>query len=187
MQTLEYRTADKTTWGAGPWQDEPDKKQWRDEATGLPCLIVRNRLGALCGYVGVTKDHPWHGKDYGQCVDPSRHRDHEGGDDGWHYACTPEGTVEVHGGLTFAAGCGHGEDESEGICHVPEAGEPDDVWWFGFDCSHSGDESPAMNARSRAIGTLRDGGFGGGEAYRAFAYVEQQIASLAKQIVAVAA
>ena len=46
METIDYRTVDKTTWGAGPWQDEPDKKQWRDE-TGFPCLIVRNNGGAL--------------------------------------------------------------------------------------------------------------------------------------------
>jgi hypothetical protein len=38
MDTIEYRTIDKSQWGPGPWQDEPDKKQWQDEATGLPCL-----------------------------------------------------------------------------------------------------------------------------------------------------
>lgn len=36
METLEYRTKDKSTWGDGPWQQEPDKKQWQDAATGLP-------------------------------------------------------------------------------------------------------------------------------------------------------
>ncbi len=41
MEKIEYRTVDKTGWGEGPWQSEPDKRQWQDEATGLPCLIVR--------------------------------------------------------------------------------------------------------------------------------------------------
>lgn len=44
----------RVKWGPGPWDGEPDKMQWTDPATGLDCLIVRNTLGALCGYVGVT-------------------------------------------------------------------------------------------------------------------------------------
>lgn len=40
MQTIEYRTIDKTAWGDGPWLNEPDKKQWQDVETGLPCLAV---------------------------------------------------------------------------------------------------------------------------------------------------
>lgn len=53
----------KADWGPGPWVDEPDKAQWTDEATGLPCLAVRSRgsTGAWCGYVGVHADHPFHG------------------------------------------------------------------------------------------------------------------------------
>ena len=50
----QYSTMDKTGWGPGEWTDEPDKLQWVDEATGFDCLIVRNSLGALCGYVGVS-------------------------------------------------------------------------------------------------------------------------------------
>ena len=60
MQTITYKNPEhkKEAWGNGPWQDEPDKKQWLDKETGLPCLIVRNQLGALCGYVGVPANHP---------------------------------------------------------------------------------------------------------------------------------
>ncbi len=104
----------------GPWRDEPTKAQWVDAATGLPCLIVRNHIGALCGYAGVSRDHPLHGKPY---VDLD---------------------VDVHGGLTFADGCQHSKDESQGVCHVPEPGTPDDVWWFGFDCAHCFDLIPGM-------------------------------------------
>lgn len=107
MLTKEYRTVDKSSWERGPWDSEPDKKQWLDQATGLPCLIVRNPMGALCGYVGVTKNHPAFGKSYGD-------------DD----ACV-EG-LEVHGGITFADFCSHG-DECTSICHVVEPGENDRV------------------------------------------------------------
>lgn len=102
---------------AGPWDGEPDKAQWVDQDTGLDCLIVRNRSGALCGYVGVPAGHPWHGQDYDN-VD-----------------------ADVHGGLTYAAPCQE-NDAEHGICHVPEPGRPDDVWWLGFDCAHFGDLVP---------------------------------------------
>jgi hypothetical protein len=51
-------------WGEGPWQSEPDLVEWRDAATGYPCLIVRGSMGALCGYVGLPPGHPLHGKPY---------------------------------------------------------------------------------------------------------------------------
>ena len=51
----EYTTIDKSTWGPGPWQSEPDKLQWVDKETQFDCLIVRNgEIGNLCGYVGTT-------------------------------------------------------------------------------------------------------------------------------------
>lgn len=59
----EWHFVDKSAWGSGPWQDEPDKAMWTDEATGLACLILRNETGALCGYVGVHVGHPWYGVD----------------------------------------------------------------------------------------------------------------------------
>lgn len=171
MQTLEYRTVDKSEWGDGPWQSEPDKRQWQDETTGLPCLIVRGPSGALCGYVGVSKDHPAHGKDYW-----ARRYD----DDGNEVALSPAEQaiydIEVHGGLTFADGCSHGTDESRGICHRPDAGEPDDVWWFGFDCAHSGDFSPRRERESM----FNDGW------YRDIEYVTAEVRSLAKQLAAAA-
>lgn len=106
----------------GPWDDEPDKAQWVDETTNLDCLIVRNPLGALCGYVGVTKDHPAYGKEYSEVE------------------------VSVHGDLTFAAKCQEGtKDEAHGICHVPEPGRSHDIWWLGFDCGHHMDYSPGLN------------------------------------------
>lgn len=154
MQTLEYKFVDKGKWGSGPWDDEPDKRQWQDPATGFPCLIVRAEgTGALCGYVGVPKGHRWHRKDYSD-VDAS-----------------------VHGGVTYTAACDR--DEVRGICHKVEPGEPDDMWWVGFDCAHYMDVSPAMDA---ALGTLpmlaprkRE------SVYRDWAYVESEVRNLALQ------
>lgn len=194
----EWRTQDKSAWGAGPWQDEPDKAQWVDEATGLDCLIVRNYGGALCGYVGLPESHPLHGADY------------------------EKPNVDVHGGLTFADGCheptregwekmkahfpsweaeaakySHNPnsdaavrvreyrpflDDFDGyvahlqprsICHIPLAGRPDKVWWFGFDCAHSGDVSPSYASRYESMGY---------ETYKDIGYVRAEVTSLAAQL-----
>lgn len=133
MQT--WNLDDKSEWGPGPWQDEPDKAVWVDEATGLDCMIHRSRGGALCGYVGVADHHPAFGKHYSD-VD-----------------------VVVHGGLTYADKCN--EDDPEGICHVPAPGRPHDVWWFGFDCAHGRDVLPQMNdtVGLRRYQTYRDFGY----------------------------
>lgn len=158
METIAYRTFDKSGWGNGPWQDEPDKKQWMDEATGYPCLIVRNRGGALCGYVGVPYGHPCFQADYNQ-VD-----------------------VDVHGGLTFADYCDPNADESRHICHKTDG--DDRVWWLGFDCAHYGDISPAYEALHRELGLrLRDGY----ETYKSFQYVTAQVRKLAEQLKALEA
>lgn len=165
-----YTTIDKSDWGDGPWQDEPDKVQWKDEATGLPCLAKRDeRLGHLCGYVGVGPGHAAYEKDYDAVYDLFPSWDHDG-------------YLEVHGGLTYAAHCQHG-DEAEAICHVPDPGEPDDVWWLGFDCAHSGDLSPY------SLVSDREAGYGpiAGETYRTLDYVRAQCAKLARQLVVVAA
>lgn len=117
MRTIESTNERPWRSCAGPWDSEPDKKQWQDPFTGLPCLLVRNPVGALCGYVGVPAGHPWHGLGYDN-------------DDLYD--------VEVHGGLTYSGRC------AGGICHVVEPDEDDDVWWLGFDAAHSGDLCPSM-------------------------------------------
>jgi hypothetical protein len=127
METFTYSTVDKSTWGPGPWQDEPDKLQFEDPDTGLPCLIVRSPSGALCGYVGVTEGHPFYGVDYSDL---------------------PPIDLPVRGGVTFSDFCQEGAEE-HGICHRPSKGEPDRVWWLGFDFAHGGDCCPAMNAKIR--------------------------------------
>lgn len=146
----------------GPWRDEPNKMQWVDSATQLPCLIVRSGLGALCGYAGVFEGHPLFGKD---CDDA-------------------DADFDVHGGLTFAAKCAHGAKESEGVCHVPEPGSPDNVWWFGFDCAHLGDLCPLIplleETRNESWILLSGGPFN--ESYKNVPYVVAEVTSLALQL-----
>ncbi len=150
MQTIEYRTIDKSAWPRGPWDSEPDKKQWQDPATGLPCLIKRNEaLGIYCGYVGVPAGHPL----YGLAASEKAHPD-----------------LRVHGGVTFdGALCSHG-DEATSICHKPDPGEPDDVWWIGFDCGHYLDLVPTSNYRAAD------------SKYRDLAYVTREVEHLAEQL-----
>lgn len=133
------------------WGDEPDKAQWTDPDTGMACLAVRNKLGAWCGYVGVPPGHPFHGKNYDQClhgeVCPDREDEAKG-----YCGKTIEGRLDVHGGITFANGCAEGPDEPDHprICHVPEPGQTGDVWWLGFDCVHAWDYAPGMHTKSYA-------------------------------------
>lgn len=104
----------RTGWPPGRWDAEPDKVQWTDRDTDLPCLAVRNDLGAWCGYVAVEPGHPFHGVD------------------------AESVPAEAHGGLNYADFC-QGD-----VCHVPDPGKPEHVWWFGFDCGHVGDFVPGM-------------------------------------------
>jgi hypothetical protein len=116
-------------------------------AHGFPCLIVRSEtMGALCGYVGLPPGHPLHGEPY----------DIPG--------------VDVHGGLTYSGSCaGH-------ICHIARPGEPDAVWWLGFDCGHPGDKCPATDSY-----IMRGLGRSGSGDYRDVEYVKAEVEKLAKQ------
>lgn len=164
MKTLEYSTQDKSDWGPGDWQDEPDKMQFLDEETGLPCLIVRAEVtGALCGYVGVSPGHPWYEEGYSGEV---------------------ECELEVHGGLTFSSFCEEEAPPDKGICHIVEKGEEGRVWWFGFDCAHCWDVTPAMSARLRNSGLpdLPNPPSLPQTTYKTVAFVKGEIRELAKQL-----
>lgn len=206
----EWSARDKTEWERGPWDHEPDKRQWVDAESNLDCLMVRNHGGAWCGYVGVPPKHPMYQQDY------------------------EKPNVEVHGGLTFADFCHEPsreeydrrlanipqweaeakrfpigdsaralahirtyEHDYEGwcayytrthICHVPLPGRPAKVWWFGFDCAHAGDK---MDMAWRAMMEKHDPAwpkmprmYRHEDVYRDVPYVEQEVAQLARQLAA---
>lgn len=124
---------------------------WDDEPdrlewqhAGFTCLLNRAALGNWCGYVAVPPGHPWHGQDY-QAIDAT-----------------------AHGGLTYSAACA-GE-----ICHVPAPGEPDDVWWLGFDAGHAWDCIPGMPFGAKS------------GIYRTLEYMRVQCQDLAEQAKAAA-
>lgn len=154
METIEYTFHSRADWRSGVWDSEPDKRQWSDGATGLPCLIVRSVLGALCGYVGVAPGHVLHGQ---------------------HYDDAP---LTAHGGLSYSAFCQPGEPD-HGVCHRPAPGEPEPVWWFGFDCAHSADDLPYMPGRHLMPAEWQP-------TYRTFDYVSAECAASAAQIAAAA-
>lgn len=155
-ENVEYKV-DRSGWPEGDWDGEPDREEWRSH--GLPCLIVRNDLGALCGYVGVPPGHRMHGKALDDADD-----------------------LSVHGGISYANACaGH-------ICHVPREGEPDDVWWLGFDCGHGWDFMPGLYANLRkALAGLKDPLFESDArygTYRPIGYVRGEVERLAEQLAA---
>lgn len=121
MPELEPYTVDKSAWGDGPWQREPDRVDWiRD---GLACFARRHpEHGHWCGYIGVPREHPYYGRKYEDVDD-----------------------VPFHGGLTYSAPC------KGDICHTPAPGMPDDVWWLGGDFAHFPDLSPGFAARMKVI------------------------------------
>lgn len=145
----------KSKWGEGPWQNEPDRLEFR--AHGFSCLLKRHmHFGFWCGYVGVPPGHPWHGKGYG---DVHGH---------------------AHGGLTYAALCDG--DQEHGICHRPEPGEPEHVWWIGFDCGHAFDKAPGAVAFSKSVGIDITHHYK--DTYRDIEYVKSETAGLAEQALA---
>jgi hypothetical protein len=146
----------RAQWPEGPWSSEPDRIEWRHK--GAPCLMVRSvTTGAWCGYVGVTRDHPYHGK-------PPEDLDH----------------LAAHGGVNFASPC------VGPICHVPEPGESDDVYWIGFDCAHGFDDQPMFHYMERKYGMETPGAlrrlYNVGMSYRDVAYVKAQVERLAEQL-----
>lgn len=111
---------DKSAWGPGPWQAEPDREDFI--AFGFACLALRHpEHGHFCGYVGVPREHPYYGKPHGDIAG-----------------------LEMHGyEVNYAAPC-------EGlICHTPAPGMPEDVWWIGGDFGHAFDKCPGRDARVR--------------------------------------
>lgn len=131
VDVIKEHRIDRSDWPKGPWDREAeDRIEWRS-ADGVPCLMVRSRMGAWCGYAAVGPDHPWHGKEYSH----------------------DDVSVDVHGGLTYADRCQAGGGP---ICHVPLPGEPDPVWWFGFDCLHLGDLYPGSYEYPTEVAIYRD-------------------------------
>jgi hypothetical protein len=120
----------KSEWGPGPWDGEPDRVFWVHN--GLVCMILRGPVGALCGYVGVPPGHPMFGLEDAALYDG------------------PCAIDQPHGGITWT-----GElpgDEVSFLCDLAVGGQPLELasyWYFGFDCGHAGDVSPELHKLKR--------------------------------------
>ena len=158
---------DKSGWGDGPWQDEPDRVEWTDGE--YVCLMLRHPFsGNWCGYVAVSPGHLWHEVDYSDI-----HGAH------------------VHGGLTYGDHCMiDTRPLRERVCHVTES--EDRLWWLGFDCHHAFDFAPGFRARElRMAAKFREEGDVESaelferatprDTYRTVEYVRNEIAGLVAQ------
>jgi hypothetical protein len=165
-------TCDKSNWGRGDWQHEPDRLNFLTDE-GFDAAILRARhSGSLCGYVGVPFGHPWWGLKYSDSL-PSTPEQLAApvntdkisllslfcmaadGLENIRIDCT----VQVHGGLTYSARGWRA------------AGEDARCWYFGFDCAHYGDASPAYDRMWGSDGQYRD-----------IDYVKEEIAALSRQL-----
>lgn len=194
----------KKQWGPGPWQKEPDGAQFVH--AGLQCYVFRNTwvTGSLNGYVAIRPEHPWWGKNYGECVavppcDPNPPVDFDAwphmpppgsrlraamAEPSWSCDHRPDALIDVHGGLTYGG-------------PMPEVLGPRDMeaWGFGFDTGHAGDLMPLMEATLKAVYLLKKNGAAEwaahqrimkqgplGETYKTMSYVRQETKRLAEQL-----
>jgi hypothetical protein len=62
--------ANRSRWGPGPWQDEPDYDHL--VVAGLPCQLHRNSFSSWTGQVGLSKGHKlyevWSGEEIARQV-----------------------------------------------------------------------------------------------------------------------
>jgi len=161
-----YRIIDRVNkisgkpWADGPWANEPDQIQWRDERSGLRCLMRRTGMGSWCGYVGVPPQHILHNKYYM----PEKGKRIDG-----KIVMTPVeydeaiDSLNAHGGITY---CGTDLDIHDNVSDQPD----EYYWWIGFDCAHSFDFMPGMPI------------IHAGATYRDVNFVREEVTSLAKQI-----
>jgi hypothetical protein len=124
------------------------EKDWITDA-GFRAVVTMGDLGHRCGYVGLPSSHPLFGADYGdeiECLADLPEGEPIGKRGIIPLLCaaaegriprSPEMTFDVHGGLTYAGGKDDYPVNS-------------DLWWFGYDCGHSGDKpSPEYCQRMR--------------------------------------
>ena len=108
-------------------------------------IVMRGGLKShRCGYVGLPKNHPLHGVDYGSPADCLSQEMADqatlgkkspilaitatvNGDTENSIRRSPDIVFDVHGGITFSDNDPKYPAPSEGL------------WWFGFDAAHSGD------------------------------------------------
>lgn len=123
--------------------EDPEKRyiiEREFEHAGYKCVVIFGNVGHRCGYVGIPKNHPLYGKDYGDHLEIKKSDVVDRAVSGIFPligACLDEDEririeayFQCHGGITYAGGGEHSDYPIES-----------DLWWFGFDCGHAGDKS----------------------------------------------
>jgi hypothetical protein len=111
-------------FGDGEWIDEPDYVKF--DYRGIECEILRNYVGALCGYVHVPEGHSWFGIPY------------------------EEIDCDIHGGLTLGEHVIYPDDGKYGYLNDCKYG-----YLIAFDCSHATDISPEIE-KHLSVASKRD-------------------------------
>ena len=135
------------------------EKEWQTKA-GYAAVCIAIKEMHRCGYVGIPKNHPLHGADYSKPTAKLK--------DMWEKVkngpigkrgvislvaasletdenekLTPSLIFNVHGGITYSGGKDYPVPNKNGL------------WWFGFDCGHSGDGYMEGSYRSWTSGSVR--------------------------------
>ena len=113
----------------------------------------------LTGYKCTVWRHPTLGHLNGYVHIPRGHKAF-----GFNYDWLNDRDIEVHGGLTYS-----------------DKDKETDAWVVGFDCSHGGDFSPKMVATMLQY-TDTDISHHMRDTYRTFAWVKEEVCSLARQL-----
>ena len=124
-------------------------KDWRLEY-GFHGLIIRHTdMGHLCGYIGVPCEHPMYKVEYRQCIlgcdfteiplwEGRLHKSWQctqnWGDNALNHQ-SPEKVLDCHGGITFSG------NELKSMVK--------NLWYFGFDCAHGGDNTALWSGAQR--------------------------------------
>jgi len=140
---------------------------------GFRAVICFVHNSHYCGYVGIPKEHILHSKSYSEerpvrlpANEPIGDRGimpiflHAMSDVKDHFTRL-DCYFNVHGGLTYSGSGDEGYPTKE----------PNDLWWFGFDCAHDGDATKGKYAH-----------YYPGDVFRDKEYVEAQLESLAQQL-----
>ena len=120
-------------------------------------------VDATTGYKCTIWRHPTHGQLNGYVAIPKGHKAY-----GYNYDWLNDRDVEVHGGLTYS-----------------DRDKETDEWVVGFDCGHAGDVSPKLlvTLMKYVDSSTEDIDFRmRAEKYRTFAWVKEEVCSLARQL-----
>lgn len=126
--------------------------------------VVNHHFGTRCGYCSVSGSHPFFMRDYSYIV-PSIGK-------------SIDYILSAHGGITYS-----------GNLKINEILEREGLWWFGFDCNHSGDAAdinlitnPISKMVCEQTSSWLTGRYFNPGKHRTLEYVKENCNNLAEQL-----